>query len=432
MQKIFALVDCNNFYVSCERAFNPGLEGKPVIVLSNNDGCVISRSNEAKALGVEMGIPVFQCEYLFRKHKMEVYSSNYTLYADMSRRVMDTLAEFTPEMEIYSIDEAFLSLAGFSSSNLVQYGRLIRTTVMKWTGIPVSIGIGTTKTLAKIANKIAKRNPEYGGVLDITGHPRPDSLLDKIAVSDIWGIGRNLASLLGRNGIYTALQLKNAPDAWIKKHMSVSGLRTAWELRGTPCISLDQAPISRKGILSSRSFGRPVETLSELKEAIATYVSRAAEKLRAQESASSFVSVFLTTGRFKKDNEHHTDSASSYLPEPSFYTPELISYAWQNLERIFKQGCLYKKAGVMLTGIVPQTEAQLNLLVHSRDNQKKRSLMKVMDCINTRWGRDTLQYAAAGTTRNWKMRQSKRSPRFTTNWSEIPVVKASFPRGLST
>ncbi|MGH7889588.1 MAG: DUF4113 domain-containing protein, partial [Thermodesulfobacteriota bacterium] len=289
-----------------------------------------------------------------------------------------------------------------------------------------------TKTLAKIANKLAKKSPEYGGVLDITGHPQPDSLLDKIEVADIWGIGRNRANLLSRNGIYTALQLKNAPDAWIKKHMSVSGLRTAWELRGTPCISLDQAPLSRKGILSSRSFGRPVKTLSELKEAIATYVSRAAEKLRAQESASSFITVFLTTDRFKKDDGHHTDSASSYLLEPTFYTPELIHYACQNLERIFKQGYLYKKAGVMLTGIVPQTEAQLNLLARSSDNQKKRSLMKAMDCINTRWGRDTVQYAAAGTTRNWKMRQSKRSPRFTTNWSEIPVVKASFSRGIST
>jgi DNA polymerase V len=287
MQRVYSLIDCNNFYVSCERVFNPKLEGKPVIVLSNNDGCVIARSNESKALGIGMGVPVFKCKDLIKKHKIQVYSSNYTLYADMSQRVMDTLAQFTSDVEVYSIDEAFLSLSEFMSLNLTEYARDIRSTVKRWTGIPVSIGIGSTKTLAKVANKLSKRNPQYGGVFDITSHTQMNELLEQIRVEDIWGIGRQYTKLLNQNGIYTALQLKNASDTWIRKHMSVSGLRTVWELRGISCIPLEEAPPSKKAIISSRSFGRPVESLEELKEAIASYISRASEKLRAQQSVTS-------------------------------------------------------------------------------------------------------------------------------------------------
>lgn len=425
MKTIFALVDCNNFYVSCERVFNPKLEEKPVIVLSNNDGCVVARSDEVKALGVKMGIPVFKCKDLIKKHRIHVYSSNYALYGDMSQRVMDTLAQFTPDLEIYSIDEAFLSLSGFTSLNLTQYGKHIKNTIKKWTGIPVSIGIGPTKTLAKIANHIAKKNPQFEGVFDITEHPQIDVLLDSIEVADVWGIGYQYSQFLNQNGIYTALQLKNAPDKWIKKHLTVVGLRTVDELRGISCIPLEQVAPPKKGIISSRSFGRPVETLPELKEAVATYVSRAAEKLRSQKSVASCVHVFLTTNRFK-DEPQYSNYATFWLPIPTAYTPDLIHYAHQNLGKMFKPGYRYKKAGIMLTGILSQQQVQLNLITPSYHPSREKILMKTIDQINARWGSDTVKYAVAGIQRLWKMRQSKKSPRFTTHWKEIPVVRTSF------
>jgi len=425
MKTIFALVDCNNFYVSCERVFNPKLEGKPVIVLSNNDGCVVARSDEVKALGVKMGIPAFKCKDLIKKHRIHVYSSNYALYGDMSQRVMDTLAQFTPDLEIYSIDEAFLSLSGFTSLNLTQYGKHIKNTIKKWTGIPVSIGISPTKTLAKVANHIAKKNPQFEGVFDITEHPQIDVLLDSIEVADVWGIGYQYSQFLNQNGIYTALQLKNAPDKWIKKHLTVVGLRTVDELRGISCIPLEQVAPPKKGIISSRSFGRPVETLAELKEAVATYVSRAAEKLRSQKSVASCVHVFLTTNRFK-DEPQYSNYATFWLPIPTAYTPDLIHYAHQNLEKMFKPGYRYKKAGIMLTGILSQQQVQLNLITPSYHPSREKILMKTIDQINARWGSDTVKYAVAGIQRLWKMRQSKKSPRFTTYWKEIPVVRTSF------
>jgi len=424
MKNIFALVDCNNFYVSCERVFNPNLEGKPVMVLSNNDGCVIARSNEVKSLGIKMGVPAFQCKDLIKKYDIKVYSSNYALYGDMSQRVMDTLARFTPELEIYSIDEAFLSLGGFISLNLTQYGKQIKTTVKKWTGIPVSIGLGPTKTLAKIANHIAKKDPQFEGVFDITHHPQSDELLDSIEVAEVWGIGYRYAQLLNQKGIYTTLQLKNAPEEWIKKYLTIRGLRTLQELRGISCIPLEQVAPPKKGITSSRSFGRPVETIKELREAVATYVSQAAEKLRAQKSAASCIHVFLTTNCFK-DEPQYSNNATFRLPVPTSYTPELIHYAHQNLEKLFKSGYRYKKAGIMLTGIVPQEKVQLSLLTPSYPHARGKILMETIDRINARWGSNTVKYAAAGIQKPWKMRQTKKSPRFTTQWKDIPVVRTS-------
>ncbi len=424
MRTIFALVDCNNFYVSCERVFNPQLEGIPVIVLSNNDGCVIARSNEAKALGIGMAVPAFKCKDLIERHHIRVYSSNYTLYGDMSQRVMDTLTLFTPEIEIYSIDEAFLSFIGFTSIDLTEYGRYIRKTVRQWTGIPVSIGIGPTKTLAKVANRIAKHMPHLEDVFDITDHPQHDRLLNSIQVADIWGIGPRYAAFLERNGIHTALQLRDAPDRWIQKHLSVVGLRTVWELRGTPCIELDHAPPPKKGITCSRTFGRPVESLAELKEAIATYISRAAEKLRAQRSVASVIQVFLSTNPFTGE-PHYCNFANARLAEPTASTPELLRPAHRTLEKIFKPGYRYKKAGVILTGIVPGTETQLNLFTTLQQHDRNKGLMETIDRINAQWGSDTIHYAAAGSRPSWRMRQSFVSARFTTQWDEIPIIKAS-------
>ncbi|MBN1902493.1 Y-family DNA polymerase, partial [Candidatus Sumerlaeota bacterium] len=362
MKKIFALVDCNNFYASCERVFNPRFEGKPVVVLSNNDGCVIARSEEAKAIGVKMGQPAFQSEGLFKKHGVLVFSSNYSLYGDMSDRVMETLEQFTSDIEVYSIDEAFLALPYDASEEITNHARDIRQTVKKWTGIPVSIGIGSTKTLAKIASKIGKKNPSLKGVFNIAEHERMDEILGKFPVGDIWGVGPRYEAFLKKHGINTALQLKNSSDAWVKKHMSVMGLRTVMELRGVPCFSLEEMPVPKKGIMSSRSFGRPVESLDELKEALASYTACAAEKLRSQNSAASILHVFLMTNRFKKNEPQYYSSSTTVLPIPSSYTPEMIRFAQEQLEKIYKSGYRYKKIGVFLAEIVSQDRIQLNLL----------------------------------------------------------------------
>lgn len=425
MKKIFALVDCDNFYVSCERVFNPRLEGKPVAVLSNNDGCVVSRSAEAKALGVPMGEPVFKCRELIQKHGIRVLSSNYALYGDMSERVMGTLAQFSPEMEIYSIDEAFLALDRFRVFDLTAYCRHIRATVRQWTGIPITVGIGPTKTLAKVAHKIAKRNSDCAGVFDITDHPRIDQLLDGIAVADVWGVGGRYAKLLNRSGISTALELQRASDRWVKEHMTVVGLRTVLELRGESCIRLEQAPAPKKGIVSSRSFGKPVTALAELKQALAAYVTRAAEKLRTQKSAASWIHVFVSTSPFITES-YYSNFYSSRLPVPTATTSELIAAAGQCLGRIFKPDCRYIRAGVMFTGIVRETEIQTNLFTpYYYDSQRRKKLMKIMDELNARYGSDTVRFAAAGIEQPWKMRQTLRSGRFTTRWKELPVVKAA-------
>src|SRR3990172_1725206 len=431
MQSIFGLVDCNNFYVSCERIFNPKLKGKPVVVLSNNDGCVVARSEEAKALGVPMGAPAFKYECLFKTHKVETYSSNYTLYADMSRRVMATLAQFTPEIEFYSIDEAFLDLSGFSYLNLTEYAKEIKTRVMKWTGIPISIGIGPTKTLAKLANKLAKKNSMCGGVMDITNHPRIDDFLQSVDVEDIWGVGRQYSRLLKRRGINTALDLRNTSDVWVKKHMSIVGLRTVWELRGISCIELEDLSEPNKQIIRSRSFGKPVQTLQELKEAVTFHATRAAEKLREQKSVTFFISAFIETNRFRTEEPQYSNSAGCYLPEPTAYTPLLIKNALACLERIYREGFKFIRAGVVLMDIVPEDQIQLNLFVPSRPVEKDKSTMKAVDRINFKWGGNTIKYASSGREKPWRMKRAKLSPRYTTHWDEMLVVKCSPPCYLS-
>ncbi len=421
MNKVFALVDCNNFYASCERVFNPGLEHKPVVVLSNNDGCIISRSNEAKALGLKMGQPIFQCGELVAKEGVYVFSSNYSLYGDLSRRVMETLASFTPDMEVYSIDEAFLSLEG-TAGDLTAFGRTIRKTVKKWVGIPVSIGIGPSKTLAKAAAKAAKKAQNCAGVFDITG--REEEVLSTIEVDDVWGVGRQYAKFLRRHGILTALDLRNAPDEWVKRHMTVMGLRTALELRGTSCIPLDEAEPPKKAILCSRSFGKRVYRIQELEEAAAAYVSRAAEKLRHQGSAASCIQVILMEFPFN-DGHPKTRICSAAIPVATAHTPDLIRYAKALLRRIYHKGPAYRKVGVMLSGIVQRGQVQLNLFCQGREGEKELGLMKTVDTINRRWGRGTMAFAASGFERPWWMRQTRKSPQFTTSWKDLPRVTTS-------
>jgi len=420
MDRIFALVDCNNFYASCERVFNPSLEHKPVVVLSNNDGCIIARSNEAKALGIRMGQPLFECKDLIARNKVRVFSSNFSLYGDLSRRVMEVLSMFTPEMEVYSIDEAFLDLTGMPG-DLTTYGRSIRQRVKQWVGIPVSIGIGTSKTLAKAAAKVAKKAPGCGGVFDITGHE--EEVLAGVEVGDIWGVGHRYARFLRDHGILNARDLRNAPDEWVRKHMTVMGLRMVTELRGVSCIPLDEAEPPKKSILCSRSFGRKVYRIEELEEAAAAYAARAAEKLRDQGSAAQCVQVYLMEFPFN-DGFPKTRICSTSFPVATAYTPELIRVAKALIRRIYHRGPAYRKVGVMLSGIVQRGQVQLNLFHEGREGEREIRLMGTVDKMNQRWGRGTVTFAASGFERPWWMRQTHRSAQFTTSWAEIPVVKA--------
>ena len=422
-KKLFALVDCNNFYASCERLFRPELKEKPIVVLSNNDGCIVARSNEAKALGISMGAPYFKSKELIRRHNVQVFSSNYSLYGDLSHRVMSVLQDMEPEVEIYSIDEAFISLPASNHQDLTDYAKSLKARVEQWVGIPVSVGIAPTKTLAKLAGRVAKKNGKYGGVFALTDHDELDALLSSIDVGDVWGIGRRSAEKLHRQGILNVFQLKNANDNWLRKNLTVTGLRTAMELRGTSCIPLDSAQPNKKAIISSRSFGQPISSLADLKEAIATHVSIAAKKLRDQRSAAHSIHVFIYTNRFKEDAPQYSGNMTIPLPQASSYTPTMIKHAMQGLERVYKPGYKYNKAGVMMTELVPQDRVQRNLF--AQENRESLPLMETVDRINQAWGRNTIRFAVEGLKQSWQMKQSHKSPAYTTSWAEIPVVKAS-------
>lgn len=414
-EKIFALVDCNSFYVSCERVFNPKLREMPVVVLSNNDGCVVSRSNEAKKLGIKVGTPYFECEALFKKHGGFAFSSNYTLYGDMSSRVMEILSTFSPNMEIYSIDEAFLSFSNFVFTDLLSYGKNIKETVQRWTGIPVSVGIGRTKTLAKVANKIAKKN---NGVF-ITGNDEENTaILENFDVADIWGIGQQYTKLLNSFGIKNARQFRDADDKWIQKKMTITGARTLMELRGISCINLDEVLQPKKTIISSKSFGQSVETLDGLKEAIATYVSTAVYKLRSQHSLTQGLSIFIMTNRFKDEPQYY-NSIFIKLPMPTCYTPELIEYAHKGLARIYRSGFKFKKVGVILSEIIHEDHLQFNLFMNPEGTVKRNILMKTVDNIQHRYGKNSIFIGAEGINQEWSMRRTKLSQRFTTQWGEL-------------
>ncbi|NQV46778.1 MAG: Y-family DNA polymerase [Rhodospirillaceae bacterium] len=433
MGGVFALVDCNNFFVSCERVFAPELEGQPVVVLSNNDGCIIARSNEAKALDIAMGAPLFKNRDVIRRHHVRVYSSNYALYGDMSARVMSVLAAFTPEVEVYSIDEAFLELSGFERRGLEHHGHDIRETVRRWTGLPVSVGIGASKTLAKAATETAKKDLRTGGVLAIEDEVTRLRVLAGLDIGDIWGIGRRWAQMLKSHGIYTALDFANQPEPWVRKRMGVGGARTQLELRGIPCLDMDCQPADKKTLRVSRSFAKPVRARQDLSESVAAFAARAAEKLRQGGLVAAAVSVFIRTNRFRTDGSFYRGETAVALPGPSSHTNHITRAALAALARIYKPGLDYKQAGVMLLDLAPRAQAQSSLFAQpdKKTEQRSDSLMAALDGINTRMGRDALRYGAAGVVKsaNGKPQggvytvQNSRSPRYTTNWRELPVVR---------
>ncbi len=424
MAPVYALVDCNNFYASCERVFAPHLAGRPIVVLSNNDGCVIARSAEAKAAGIPMGKPAFMCRELFTRHGVAVFSSNYALYGDMSARVMATLSRFTPTMEIYSIDEAFLDLAGLPGGPVATAHEL-RETVVRWTGIPVSVGIGPTKTLAKLANRAAKKRPESGGVLDLAACPDLDAVLAATPVEDVWGIGRRHAAMLEGFGIRTALAFRELPRDFVKKRMTVQGLHTLLELRGQPCIDLEHAPPPARTLMSSRSFGRAVTSLDELAEAVAEYAARAAARLRARGLFASGVQTYVQTYAGKDGRPPYANAACAAPRAATAHTGELIAAARQALETIFRPGHRYKKAGVILLGLEPAGRRQLSLLdAPPEEDARGKRLMAALDAVNAKWGHGALAPAACGIDKPWAMRQASRSPRYTTVWDELPVARA--------
>ena len=422
MQRYFAIVDCNNFYASCERVFNPKLEGKPIVVLSNNDGCVVAASKEAKALGLTLGTPAFKNEKMFTKYNVQIFSSNYALYGDLSARVMETLRQFSPDMEVYSIDEAFLELTGMEHEDLRKLGRKIKTTVEQWTGIPVSVGIAPTKTLSKVANRAAKKIAEFAGVCVLGDEESIKQVLERVEVEDIWGVGWQYSKMLKRNGIYNAYQLRGVHDAWAQKKMTVMGLNTVRELRGIPCFEIEDAPPPKKAIVCSRSFGRPVEDLGELKEALASYVTTASEKLRSQNSVASMIQVFMGTNHFK-DEPQYSNHTMFELPVPTAFTPDLIHFALRTLEKIYRSGFRYKKVGVMLAGIFADGQHQYNLFEQRKYDNKQKDLMRRIDALNVRMGKDTITYGASGIKRPWTMRRQKLSPSYTTDWLQLPPVK---------
>lgn len=417
------MVDCNNFYASCERVFDPSLEGRPVIVLSNNDGCVIARSNEAKRLGIAMGEPAYKREDFFARHGVLVFSSNYALYGDMSARVMRILAGFARETEVYSIDECFLLLRGLSTPSLLRLAGDIRRTVAAWTGIPVCVGLARTKTLAKIANRVAKKEcPD--GVHLLEDDTDVDAVLARTEPGDVWGIGRKHARFLSACGVRTALDLKCRPDEWVRRNLTVTGLRTVLELRQIPCIALEDAPPPAKSLVCSRSFGTRAENLASLEEAVSAYVQRAAEKLRRKGLVAGAVQVFLETNRFQPDPQYAA-SLCRALPAPTADTLSLHSPALAILRDIFKPGYKYQKAGVILVDLAPAGHRQLSFLEPRGEEKARRdTLMRVMDRVNASYGRNALTLASSGLgEKEWHMRQERRSPRYTTSWAELPVAR---------
>lgn len=419
---MYALVDCNNFYASCERVFNPKLEGKPVVVLSNNDGCVIARSNEAKALGIQMGTPAFQNEERFKQYGIHVYSSNYALYGDMSDRVMKTLHELVPALEVYSIDEAFLDLGAMPYTDLNALGVRIRATVRQYTGIPVSVGMAPSKTLAKLANRYAKKHTD-SGVFHIDGEDVRDMVLQKTDVADVWGVGPRYARMLEGYQIRTAYDLAQAPLTWVRRKMSVVGERTVRELSGESCIELETVIRKKKGICTSRSFGQAITALGPLSEAVATFAARCAEKLRKQGSATMMLNVFVYTNRFREDQPQYYGTKSVPLPVGSNSSMELIACSAKALKLIYREQYAYKKAGILVSAIVHQDYIQTDLFaMNERKREADRKAMAALDRLNQRMGRDTVKVAAMGFDRSWLMRQERKSKCYTTRWADLLEV----------
>lgn len=407
-----ALTDCNNFYVSCERVFAPGLRNRPVVVLSNNDGCVIARSEEAKALGIKMGTPFFQIEAWAESGQVAVFSSNYALYGDMSSRVMEALGYFSPKTEIYSIDEAFLEL---ESGNETEIAEEIRAKIKKWTGIPVSVGIAPNKTLAKIANRTAKKTGL--GVFSLTDEAIQTEILAQTSVSEIWGIGYNSAKKLNSLGIKTALQLKEMDRRWARKLLTVTGARIVEELNGQTCLPLELAPPPKKSITCSRGFGNPVESLAELKEALDSYLVRSAERMRRQNLTAKAVTVFLMTNRFSKQPQY-SESKTVELANATNSTIELRYWTKRILEEIYRDGFLYKKVGVILQGLQPEPAETVRFFGEKRYEKEKR-LCRAIDKISKKYGKDKIQVGFQKMRKHWQMRAERKSYRYTTCLKEV-------------
>jgi DNA polymerase V len=419
---MFALVDCNNFYASCERVFQPQLEGKPVVILSNNDGCVIARSNEAKALGIPMGAPTFQYRSFFKQKGVQVFSSNYPLYGDMSSRVMSLLGQYSPNLEIYSIDEAFLQFKGFDLFNLEAEGRRMRKQVRRWTGIPVSVGMGPSKALAKIANKIAKKyDTKTGGVYCIDTEDKRVKALKWTAIGDIWGIGRQHCKRLEALGVKNAWQFTLLPDDWVKKHMSILGLRLKKDLQGLPSIQLEEVPSPKKGIATTRSFEGTLTAFSDLEERVSTFANSCAEKMRKQGSSCTTLLVFLRSDPHKKGAIPYRNSCVLTLPYASNSSITLSKYAVWGLHKIFKEGIQYKKAGVMLMGLTPTATRQLPLF--GGEEVKHLAVMQALDRIHKRFGPHQIKLANQNLQHTWKMKQEHLSQRYTTEIKEVITVR---------
>ena len=414
---MIALVDCNNFYASCERLFRPSLRNRPVCVLSNNDGCVIARSQEVKDLGIKMGAPAFKCREVFEKHDVAIFSTNFPLYGDISSRVMNVLSQFSDEMEIYSVDEAFLHLNMYDIDYSV-YGKSIRDRVNRWVGIPTCVGMAETKTLAKLANHIAKKFPQVGGVHVIDTEEKRVKALKWAKVDEVWGIGRRMSEKMRYHGIVTAYDFVSRSDSFVRRHFTVTGLRTKRELQGIASMGVDNQPASKKSILTSRSFGKGEEALEVLEEAAANYAASCAGKLRAQSSCAQSLMVFIHTNRHKKDIHQYHNSISTTLDVASSSTTELVERAKELLGKIFIEGYEYNKVGVMVSNIIPQEHVQGSLF-DTVDRTKQSALMKAMDAINGKNGRGTLRVASQGAIANKRSKREKLSPQYTTKWSDI-------------
>ena len=419
---MFALVDCNNFYASCERVFQPQWKGKPVVILSNNDGCVIARSNEAKALGIPMGAPAFKYQAQFKRQKIKVFSSNYPLYGDMSSRVMSILERYTPNIELYSIDEAFLQFKGFDLFDLQKEGMKMQKQIKKWTGIPVSVGIAPSKALAKIANKIAKKFAvKTGSVYSIDTEEKRIKALKWTSISDVWGIGRQHLQQLEAIGVANAWQFSLLSDDWVRKQMSVLGLRLKKDLQGLPSIQLEEVKAPKKGIATTRSFEGNLTSFSDLEERVSTFASNCAEKMRKQQSSCQALLVFIRSDPHKKDVISYRNSCVLTLPYATNSSIILSRYAILGLRKIFKENIAYKKAGVMIMGLLPTEKRQLNLF--ENNNTKHVALMKSLDKIHKRFGPYQIKLANQDLNRTWKMKQQYLSNRFTTELKDVITVK---------
>lgn len=416
---MFALIDCNNFYVSCERIFNPSLEGKPVVVLSNNDGCIISRSNEAKAIGLKMGEPIFKCRDLIEEHNISVYSSNYALYGDISHRIMNTLNSFSPMVEIYSIDEAFVELNGIDA-DYTKYAQTIRLRILRDIGMPIGIGIGATKSLAKIANKIAKK---HRGVFAIETENQRLWALANTSVEDIWGVGRRYAVLLKKHGVNTALDFTKLSTDWIRKHLTVQGHRLKEELMGKSCIALETVMQPKKSIATTRAFGKKLSDFGTIKESVSSHAVSCAFKLRRQKSVARFVTVFIHTDPFSKTQKYVSRSITVTLPIDTNSDMLIAKAALAGFSKIFIPNLLYKKAGVIVSQISSATAIQQNLF-EQPDTDRLSAVSQVTDFLNARYGDKTVKLAVQGSSREWKLKQEKLSPAYTTRWNEILSVNS--------